>query len=108
VEGRDVSLRTVLRLRCDGCERNLADVTVHNNKVQVVARTSASVAHYVGSGGQVRDGRVVFDASHETFSIRCRCGRQSDRRAAALLDYWRANAELTSSRIVFAILDRDL
>jgi hypothetical protein len=108
VEGGEVSLRTVLRLRCDGCERNLADVTVHNNKVQVAARTSASVDHYVGSGGQVRDGRVVFDASHETFSTRCRCGRQFDRRGATLLDYWRANAESTSARVVFAILDRDL
>lgn len=109
-----MSARTVLRLRCDGCGGNVADVTRnrqaaphHNTQIFVGARAGAAITNFV-PGGRSRGGLTVFDPKVQTYSIRCRCGRQHDRRTGALFQYWREHAESAVARVVFAVVGRDL
>jgi hypothetical protein len=93
---------TTLRLSCDGCDRNLIDVRRNlraDPRVGLVVET-------VGRPGVTLDDHWGDDGAL-TITVRCRCGRQHDRREAALKDAWRA-ATRRDGRVVRAVLGRDV
>lgn len=99
-----MSVTTVLRVSCDGCDRNLVDVsrdvTAHHSKGLVVKVTARP-------GVQIRD-YLPDDSVDLTYSLSCRCGRQHDLSEARLRDYWREHAARPSARVVRAVVGRDL
>ncbi len=99
-----MSVRTVVRLRCEGCGRNLADVRCntaahisHGLRVVVTARPGVDVTEYLPE-----------NSLDLTYSMLCRCGHQHDRREDRLREYWRENAARPSARVLYATVGRDV
>lgn len=99
-----MSVYTVLRLKCDGCQRNLVDVRRNMNaatsnglQILVTARPEVELADFLPD-----------DSLGFSYTIRCRCGRQHDRREDKLREYWRLHAARPSARVVYATMGRDV
>lgn len=97
-----------MRLRCDGCNRNLADVS---SILEI-----GDMAEFRENGSQVKVTKrpgVNMTTFHPTpvdatYSIHCRCGRQHDRRRDAIRKAWRQLALPGYTRVVYATLGTDV